>query len=111
MAILMKAGDTAPAVQATLYDAGNVPVNLTGATVRFIMATKTAPRTVAVDAEAALVAPMAGEVVYEWAAGDTDEPGAYDVEFEVTYADGTVQTFPTEGYLDCTIEDDLGGTV
>lgn len=109
MAILMKAGDTAPAVRATLLDADNEPVNLTGATVRFIMATKATPRVVAVD-DAAELGDGPGKVVYQWVEGDTDTAGAYDVEFEVTFTDSTVQTFPTEGYLDCTIEDDLGGT-
>lgn len=111
MAITMKAGDTAPAVRATLFDANNNPVDLTGATVKFVMATKVAPRTVAVDAAAALGIATAGEVVYEWVVGDTATAGSFDCEFEVTYLSGEVQTFPTSGYLECTIVDDLGGTV
>ena len=106
----MKAGDTAPAVRAVLLDADGAPVNLTGATVRFIIATKTTPRTAAVDAEAT-VDTEPGTVIYEWVAGDTAEPGDYDAEFEVTYADGRYQTFPTDGYVAAKIVDDLGGTV
>jgi Rib/alpha/Esp surface antigen-like repeat protein len=110
MAILMKAGDTAPVVRATLLDASGDPVDLTGASVRFVMATA-AGATPAVDDAATLADAASGAVEYAWVAGDTDTPGEYVCEFEVTYADGSTQTFPTEGYLAATVVDDLGGTV
>lgn len=115
MAILMKTGDTAPPVRATLLDAAGERVDLSGASVRFILATSTQPRTVVVDAAAEVTQvgddDTKGTVVYEWAEDDTATAGSYVVEFEVTYADATVQTFPTQGYLDATFVDDLGGTV
>lgn len=111
MAILMKAGDTAPVVRATLLDEQGAPVDLTGASVKFVMATATEPRTVSVDSAATLADAANGVVEYAWAVGDTNEPGSYVAEFEVVYADTSVQTFPTEGYVDVTITDDLGGTV
>ena len=53
-----------------------------------------------------------GAVEYAWATGDTNLPPAeYDAEFEVVFASGEVQTFPTEGYLPVEIINDLGGTV
>lgn len=33
-------------------------------------------------------------VGYDWQVGDTATPGFYVAEFVVTYADGTVETFP-----------------
>lgn len=110
MPILMKAGDTAPAVRATLLDVEGDPVDLTGASVKFILASQGDPHTVLVDEAAELEDAATGKVVYQWVDGDTDTPGSYDVEFEVVYLDGTVQTFPTVGFLSCTIGDDLGGT-
>lgn len=108
MAIVMKAGDTAPAVRVTLLDAAGDPVNLDDQPdVRFIVATRTQPRTVIVD-QPATVHP-GGEVTYAWQPGDTDQPGRYLAEFEVVYSDGTIQSFPTDGYIDCRIVDDLGG--
>lgn len=106
----MKAGDTAPVVRATLLDELGDPVDLTGATVKFVMATSTLPRTVAVDSAATLADPVSGVVEYAWAAGDTETPGAFLAEFEVVFADARIQTFPTEGYVEVTIVDDLGGT-
>lgn len=117
MAILMKAGDTAPMVRVTLLDEQGAPVDLLGASVRFVMATASEPRTVAVDQEATNAQNTdgsdgsKGRVEYAWGEGDTETPGAYVAEFEVTYASGEVQTFPTEDYVDVTIYDDLGGTV
>ena len=112
MAIKMKAGDTAPVVRATLLDENGDPVDLTGASVKFVMATTTTPKIVKVEADCVLESAPAGVVAYEWAEGDTaTAAGEYVAEFEVVFADAKVQTFPTDGYIDVTIVDDLGGTV
>ena len=117
MAILMKAGDTAPVVHATLLDADGEAVDLDGSTVRFIMSSQATPHVVVVDTAATLAQVgdgldgTKGTVEYAWAPGDTADPGAYVCEFEVTFADGAVQTFPTQDYIPATIVDDLGGTV
>lgn len=107
----MKTGDTEPGPELTLLDAAGAPVNLTGATVRFIMATSATPRAIVVDAVAVLADAASGRVDYVWGATDTATAGSYVAEVEVTYASGRVQTFPTSGYFDITINEDLGGTV
>lgn len=107
----MKAGDTAPVVRATLLDEDSAPVDLTGATVMFVMADNTEPRTAVVEASATLTDAANGVVEYPWAVGDTAAPGSFVAEFEVTFADARVQSFPTVGYIDVTIVEDLGGTV
>jgi hypothetical protein len=38
-----------------------------------------------------------GVVQYDWQVGDTDTVGAYYVEFQVTYSDASVETFPNNG--------------
>jgi hypothetical protein len=40
--------------------------------------------------------------------GDTDTAGTYWAEFEVTFGDGRVETYPNRGYLTVNIEPDLG---
>ena len=52
-----------------------------------------------VDASASIVTPAAGTVQYDWDAADTDTIGSYQAEFEVTYVDGTIETFPNDGYV------------
>lgn len=48
-----------------------------------------------------------GNWSYSPAAADTDKSGTFDAEVEVTYADGTIETFPNKGYIRVTIGDDL----
>ena len=45
---------------------------------------------------------------YDWAPGDTAIPGTYWAEFEVTYADGAIESFPNTGHIAVVIADDLG---
>lgn len=93
----IKQNDRRPNLQATLKDGDGDVVSLTGATVVFSMA---AAGVVKVDNAAATLSDASGGVVYyAWAAGDTDTPGVYDGEFEVTFSDGTVETFPNSGHL------------
>ena len=40
--------------------------------------------------------PNAGQMKYQWVAGDTAIAGDYNAAWTVVYADGTVQTFPTD---------------
>jgi hypothetical protein len=40
-----------------------------------------------------------GRVQYEWSTGDTATAANYQGEFEVTYLNGTVETFPNSGYI------------
>ena len=101
----IKRNDTSPAFQATLKDASDTAVDLTGATLRFHMVTPSG--TTVVDAAATAVTATAGICKYVWATGDTASAGDFSAEFEVTYADSTVETFPNYGYETVRIYEDL----
>jgi hypothetical protein len=101
----LKCHDRLPSIQATLLS-GGVAVDLTGCTVKFIMANKTTG-TVKVTGTAVLVTPASGVVRYDWLAVDTDTPGSYQAEWEVTNAGGKKQTFPTLTYHTIDILADL----
>lgn len=99
---VMKRGDTAPAMVATItaydVDAGQVqPVDLTVASQVLAVARQNGVRLFARDVTASGTAN--GEVTVEWVAGDTDAIGYVSFDFEVTWADGKVQTFPEEGHV------------
>lgn len=98
----IKRGDTSPSIAATLTDADGAPINLTGASVRFHMV-----GSATVDAAAVIVSPTAGTVRYDWQAGDTAAAGWYQAEWEVTYADNAVETFPNAGTTRVRIDPDL----
>lgn len=101
----LKVGDRLPKLSATLLGSTGTAVDLSGATVRFRMAsTKTA--TPKVDAAATVVSAAAGTVEYEWGATDTDTVGVYLAEWEITIG-GKTQTVPTRDFLRVVIVDDL----
>ena len=101
--------DTAPAVVDTLQDYLGVAVNLTGATVRFHMtdrygATKvnalaTGPSGGALD--------TTGQVQYQWVAADTDTAGEYLAEWQVTFQNGKVETWPDNDHATVFVTADL----
>lgn len=94
----IKRGDTAPALRfALLPDT----VDLTGASVVFVMD--------GLGRAPALVTEVSPPVVqYDWQPGDTDRPGLHRAEFEVTYSDGSIETYPNAGYLLVQIGENLG---
>lgn len=92
MAFTIKQSDTSPSIQATLQDSDGNAVNINGASVRFHM--KAVGGAVVIDQPMTIVNAAGGIVRYDWQTGDTDTPGTYYVEFEVTYSDNTIETFP-----------------
>lgn len=95
----IKRGDTSPALRFKLEPV----VALTGASVQFQMRMRDGPTVI--DAPCAV---SEGAVVeYGWDPADTAEPGLYEAEFRVTYADGAVETFPNNGFLTVRIAEDV----
>lgn len=95
-------GDTGPAIQVTCYAVDDpvqgvdTPVDVSGATFKFNMG-KANTSTVLVDhGTATVVDGPNGKVKYQWQAGDTAVAGQMWGEFEGTFSDGTVVTFPNK---------------
>jgi len=100
--------DTAAPITRDLKDAFGAPVNVTGASVRFSMRVKPAG-TVKVDAASATVVNGGiGRVRYTFSATNTNTADEYEGEFEVTFSDGSIQTFPNRGYIPVVVQDDIG---
>jgi hypothetical protein len=106
MTFYIKQNDTSPAMLATLQDADGNAVDITSATVRFHMRPIGSTQ-VTIDQAVVIVTPLSGIVQYNWQASDTATVGSYQVEFEVTYADASVETFPNDGYIRVEITDDI----
>lgn len=105
----IKQDDQFPEIQATLQDADENPVNLSGINgVRFVMTNK-ATGEIKVDAAAAVVNASAGLVKYSWEQEDTDTAANYNGEFEVEFADGRLETFPNNRHIQIKVFIDLGG--
>lgn len=104
--INLKRGDFRVAIRATLVDGDGAPANLTDATVRFLMADQAGR--VLVDRAAAITDAAAGKVVWVPEPGDTTALGLHRAEFEATYLDGRLQTYPNNEYILVEILADLG---
>ena len=97
MAFNIKQNDTSPSLQATLKDSTLTPIGLNGATVQLHM--KSLGGVVKVNETMTIVDSDNGIIRYDWQTGDTDTVGTYNVEFQVTYSDTTIETFPNNGNL------------
>lgn len=95
MAFSIKQNDTSPALQATLKDSSLAVIDLTGSSVRFHM--KSVDGTLKISSSMTITDATGGIVQYNWVSGDTDTVGTYYVEFQVTYPDLSVETFPNNG--------------
>ena len=99
----IKRGDTSTALR---YALKPTSVDLTGASVVFNM------RGSVDRAPARIVTATPPVVEYEWQVGDTAATGLRPAEFEVTYPDGGIETFPAgdspESSLNINIIADMG---
>ncbi len=92
MSITLVQGDTAPILRGSITnDETGGPLDLTGCTVFFQMRKKDDTR-YTVNAAATITNEDDGLVAYTLAANDLNTPGEYQAQFEVHYADATVQT-------------------
>jgi hypothetical protein len=56
---------------------------------------------------AAITNAAGGEITYSWGASDTNTAGSYEAEVEVAWNDGLAETFPSDGYWEVVIVDDI----
>jgi len=102
----MKQNDTSPSIEATLTDINGTAINLTDASVQFHMKNLSNSEVV-VDEAASIVTAASGIVKYDWQAADTAKAGIYSCEFEVTYSDASIETFPNDEQIIVSIEGEL----
>lgn len=103
----MKQHDRKPSIQATLSTTAGA-VDLTGCTVKFIMA-PAAGGAPTINATATIVTAVSGVVRYDWISADTATTGSFLAEWQVTDAGGKQWTFPTLAYHTISIVADLDG--
>lgn len=99
----IKRNDTSPAIKVQCTDSTGTAIDLSGASVSFHM---TDDGDTIVNSSATIMDASNGKVKYEWSDGDTDSAGRYQAEFEVTYSDSSVETFPNNGFIVVEIHED-----
>jgi hypothetical protein len=101
-----KRHDTAPVIQCILEDSSGNAIDLTGASIKFIMAV-TVGGTALGGTGTIVGSPTLGTVSYQPTSTDTAAAGTYLAEWEVTFASGKKETFPDPGYLTVIITADV----
>lgn len=112
----LKRGDTRPVIDIPI-DRGGTPVPLASTAAqpltpsRILLLTKLNSDHTGGIAGTMTVASAAGGVPrYTWQGNDTATVGLYDMEVEVLWSDGGIETFPEDAYLSLDIKQDLGGS-
>jgi hypothetical protein len=103
----IKQNDDRPHLDAFLRDDKDRPVDVTGASVKFNLRA-VADNSVKISAGSVSVTNATeGAVRFTWTTSNTDTSGNYQGEFQVTFGDASVETFPNDGYVRVVITDDV----
>lgn len=108
MIVERKRGDTKP-VNATLTRAKRI-VPLTGTSIRWLMEPAPGSNGISISSSVQIVDAAKGKVRWSPTAEEVAEAGTYRAEFEVTFGDGVVETFPDGEYIDVVILPDVRPT-
>lgn len=103
---VIKQGDTAPRLVGELIDGDGNAVNVHGAAVALHLHGLTVENDTSKTA-VVLAGDPSSTVYYDWAAGDTDDAGYYAGEWQVTYSNGQIETFPNGGVFLLQVEEQL----
>ena len=98
----MKRGDTSPGLVKTLLNPDGTAVDLTGAAINIHVFDRNGNSVI--DASATIDDAAAGIVSYIFGA---IAAANYNYEFEVTYSDSSIETFPNSGFDLLVVERDL----
>jgi hypothetical protein len=104
MLTIVKKNDSYDAITYQLENEDNSTVDLTGASVNFVMGKKNKLIT---NAKATVTSATSGIVSYQLTQLDTLVSGTFLAEFVVTFANGTVKTYPSNGYITVDVEQNL----
>ena len=110
MTIIRTQGDTAPPITYR-FQSDDSPVDLSSVQdIRFIMEDNYESNIVESDlnGDVSIVDSALGKVEYSLSSADTEDSGQFYAEWEVTYSDGTIETFPSDDTIDIHIMEQLG---
>jgi hypothetical protein len=103
----IKLGDTEPPLETTLWrGTSSTPASLVGATqVKLIITTR--PGVTPDQYIGTVVSASGGTVRYEWVGNEFLTAGTYIAEWQVTYNDGSIATFPNDKEFHIIVRADL----
>lgn len=103
----IKQNDTAPSLEVVLTSSSGRAKPMTeAASIAFNMSTEAGVNIVSLGT-GTIVNSTKGIVAYTWQTGDTSNTGIHNAEFQVTYNNGQIETFPNSGYIKVIIKGEL----
>ncbi len=102
----IKAGDNEPLLTDSLTYSDGSAVDLTGASVNFVMR-QLSQATYTTLAAASITNASVGAIQYQFTSTDSAIAGLYNGNWIVTFPSSQLMTFPTVGYLGISIEENL----
>ena len=102
----MVRNDLNPSIEATLTRKDGSIVDLTGCTAKFHL--KKGDILLIDKAAVILTPPTDGKVRFDWTSGDTNITGLCKAEFEITFADAKIFTFPAKDEFYIIFREELG---
>lgn len=104
----IKQNDTAPSIEAVLTDStGRAKSLVLASQINFNMSTEDGASLINLGT-GSIINAAKGIVSYPWQTGDTSNTGIHNAEFQVTYTNGQIETFPNSGYIKVIIREELG---
>ena len=104
----IKQNDTAPSIEAVLTDStGRAKSLILASQIKFNMSTEEGSSLVNLGT-ASIINATKCIVSYPWQTGYTSNTVIHNAEFQVTYTNGQIDTFPNSGYIKIIIREELG---
>ncbi len=103
----IKQNDTAPSIEAGLTDSNGRTKSMANASAVVFHMKDENGNVLIQDGVGTIKSPAKGIVAYEWQTGDTANTGIHSAEFQVTYNNGQIETFPNTGYIKVIVKDEL----
>jgi hypothetical protein len=109
MSIKRVANDTDSPIVDTLQDGSGNDIDISGFNKVEIHIQKPDGTSISDDDSGNVIVQDAsnGEVKYDIQPGDLDQVGYYDYEWEVTFSDGGIETWPSDGTASISVRDEL----
>jgi len=108
LVIKLKQGDDLPVLTVVLRDGNKLPIDITGAAVKFLMKLENSTSLKIDSTGVTIDDSTGGQVTYPWSTGDLDTDGSYLAEFEITFGSGKILTCPSDEEIDVIIRRELG---